>query len=149
MIYVTDLADAFLRACTIPAAANEALIIAGPEAVPLREMLQTLAQVSKQRSFGPRLPLKPMLWLAAITEDVCARLKIKPPIYRRRMDFYLNDAAFNSTRAQSVLGWKPRVGLADGLAATLKSIVSSTSPDEGGDGSAVKAQPLKGVAEGV
>jgi nucleoside-diphosphate-sugar epimerase len=119
MIYVTDLADAFLRACTTESAANCELIIAGPKAVPLREMLHTIARAANRPGFGPRLPLKPMLALAAVVEDTCKVLKVNPPIYRRRMDFYLNDAAFDSKLAQSVLGWRPKVDLAEGFAATL------------------------------
>lgn len=121
MIYVTDLADAFLRACTAPSAANQELIIAGPKAVPLREMLQTIARAANRPAFGPSLPLKPMLALAAMVEDTCKVLKIDPPIYRRRMDFYLNDAAFDSRQAQAVLGWQPKVDLAEGFAATLRA----------------------------
>jgi nucleoside-diphosphate-sugar epimerase len=124
MIYVTDLAEAFLRACTQPAAVNQELIVAGPQAVRLRELLQTLAKAANRRVFGPRLPLKPMLALAAIVEDVCAPLKLKPPIYRRRMDFYLNDAAFDSRRAQAMLGWHPKVDLPEGLATTLRDVHS-------------------------
>jgi nucleoside-diphosphate-sugar epimerase len=119
MVYVTDLAEAFLRACTLPEAANQEMIVAGPEAVPLRDMLQTLATLSNRRRYGPRLPLGPMLGLAAVTEDVCRWLKINPPLYRRRMDFYTNDAAFDCSRARSVLGWTPKVGLKEGLASTL------------------------------
>lgn len=122
MIYVTDLAEAFLRACVAPSASNQALIVAGPRAVPLKDLLQTLAQAANRRGFGPRLPLKPMLALAAIVEDVCAKLKVSPPIYRRRMDFYLNDAAFDSKRAQQVLDWRPMVDLPEGVAATLASL---------------------------
>jgi nucleoside-diphosphate-sugar epimerase len=125
MVYVTDLAQAFLRACVVSEAANKEFIIAGPEAVTLREMLATLAKVANRRSFGPKLPLKPMLWLAGVTEDVCGKLKIKPPIYRRRMDFYLNDAVFSSSLAQSVLGWTPKVGLQEGLATTMRSMHSA------------------------
>jgi nucleoside-diphosphate-sugar epimerase len=121
MVYVSDLADAFLRACTRPGAANEEMIVAGPEAVPLREMLRTLAQLANRRSCGPRLPLRPMLGLAAIIEDVCNRLKINPPLYRRRMDFYTNDAAFDWSRAQRVLEWEPKVALREGLAHTLRA----------------------------
>jgi len=121
MVYVSDLADAFLRACEQPGAANQEMIVAGPEAVPLREMLRQLAQLSRRRSCGPRLPLAPMLGLAAITEDVCKRFKIDPPLYRRRMDFYTNDAAFDASRARRVLGWEPRVSLSEGLARTLRS----------------------------
>jgi nucleoside-diphosphate-sugar epimerase len=121
MVYVSDLADAFLRACTQPGAANHEMIVAGPEAVPLREMLRTLAHLANRRSCGPRLPLRPMLGLAAITEDLCNRFKIDPPLYRRRMDFYTNDAAFDSSRARRVLGWEPKVPLREGLARTLRA----------------------------
>lgn len=127
MVFVSDLADAFLRACTVPNAANQAFIIAGPEAVPLRQMLRTLAHVCDRRRFGPQLPLKPMMWLAAVVEDTCNRFKINPPIYRRRMDFYLNDAAFSSQRAQTVMGWTPKVGLSEGLALTVRASLPSTN----------------------
>jgi nucleoside-diphosphate-sugar epimerase len=122
MIYVTDLADAFLCAATEPEAANQELIIAGPQAVPLRDLLQTLALAANRRSFGPRLPLGPMMSLAAVVEDVCKWLSVKPPIYRRRMDFYLNDAAFDSRRAQRILQWRPQVDLSEGLARTLRTL---------------------------
>ena len=121
MIYVTDLADAFLRACTLESAANQELIVAGPRAVPLHELLDTLAHAANRRAFGPQLPLKPMLALAAVVEDVCTKFNVAPPIYRRRMDFYLNDAAFDSSRAQRTLNWRPRVDLPEGFAATLAS----------------------------
>jgi nucleoside-diphosphate-sugar epimerase len=62
-----------------------------------------------------------MLALAALVEDSCRLLKLKPPLYRRRMDFYLNDAAFDSRQAQSVLGWQPKVDLPEGFAATLRA----------------------------
>ncbi len=127
MIYVTDLAEAFLRACTVPLAANQALIVAGPHAVPLRDLLHAVAQAANRRRFGPRLPLEPMLMLAAVVEDLCLKINVKPPLYRRRMDFYLNDAAFDCARAQAVLGWRPKVELAEGLAATLRALRQSNS----------------------
>ena len=65
-----------------------------------------------------------MLGLAAIVEDTCKLLSIKPPIYRRRMAFYLNDAAFDSRRAQSVLQWRPKVDLREGLSNTLQTLSS-------------------------
>lgn len=134
MVYVSDLADAFLRACTTPAAANQEMIVAGPEAVPLRDLLQTLASLANRRSAGPRLPLRPMLALAAITEDVCGMLGVSPPLYRRRMDFYTNDAAFDASRARRVLGWEPKVSLRDGLALTMRANASA------------QASPALGVA---
>jgi len=121
MIFVSDLVDAFLRACTEPAAAGHELIVGGPRAVPLREMLDILAVLTNRLSVGPRPPLQPMLVLAAVVEDVCGRLGIQPPIYRRRMDFYLQDVAFDCSRAKAVLRWEPKAVLREGLCATLEA----------------------------
>ena len=121
MVYVGDLADAFLRACTRPAAANHEMIVAGPEAARLREILRAIADLSNRRSSGPQLPLKPMLFLAGVTEDVCRMLKVKAPLHRRRMDFYLSDTEFDCRHAQEVLGWQPKVSLREGLQRTLSA----------------------------
>jgi nucleoside-diphosphate-sugar epimerase len=121
MVHVADVSDAFLRACESPAAANAEIIIAGPDALPLRDMLQILAHAADRRRCGPQLPLTPMLTLAALVEDVCKPLKIKPPLYRRRMEFYLSDAAFDCSRARELLGWEAKIPLKDGLSHTMQA----------------------------
>ncbi len=121
MIYVEDLAEALLRACTYRNAANHEMIIAGPEATRLRDILQTLAEVSDRRSCGPQLPLKPMILLAGVVEDVCRLLKVRAPLHRRRMDFYVSDVEFDCRRAFEVLGWQPQVSLRDGIRRTLEA----------------------------
>jgi nucleoside-diphosphate-sugar epimerase len=120
-VHVADVVDAFLRACSAPAARNRDMIVAGRQAVPLRELLRTLAEVAGRSSTGPHLPLTPMLMLAAVTEDVCRLLHVQPPLHRRRMDFYLNDAEFDCRRARHILDWEPKVELREGLALTLSS----------------------------
>ena len=42
---------------------------------------------------------------AAVVEDVCQALNLDPPIYRRRMDFFTSDSAFDTSRARRVLDW--------------------------------------------
>jgi nucleoside-diphosphate-sugar epimerase len=121
MVFVADVARAALRACVTPAAAGQEMIVAGPRAAPLREILSTLARALDRRSCGPKLPLWPMQALAAMTEDTCGMLGIRPPIYRRRMDFYRNDAGFDCSRAFDVLGWRPAVDLYEGFGRTIAS----------------------------
>jgi nucleoside-diphosphate-sugar epimerase len=101
------------------------MIIAGPEAVPLRQLLDALAVVVQRKHCGPHLPLTPMLVLAAIVEDTCKLIGVSPPLYRRRMDFYRSDAAFDCTRAQRLMGWSPSVTLADGLRRTYEATRTS------------------------
>jgi nucleoside-diphosphate-sugar epimerase len=59
-----------------------------------------------------------MLAAAAVVEDLCQALHVDPPIYRRRMDFFTSDSAFDTTHARRVLGWAPRVELAEGVRRT-------------------------------
>ena len=131
LVHVSDVVDAFMSACTEPAAANTEMIIAGREPVPLRHLLRTLADIANVRRYGPQLPLAPMLLLAALTEDVCRLLRISPPLHRRRMDFYVSDAAFDVSRARELLGWEPKVELTEGLARTLQAYRDDDAADPG------------------
>jgi nucleoside-diphosphate-sugar epimerase len=72
------------------------------------------------RRYGMRLPLKPMLGVAAVIEDVSRMLGVEPPIYRRRMDFFWSDSEFDTTRARQGLDWAPRVDLPEGIRRTLE-----------------------------
>jgi nucleoside-diphosphate-sugar epimerase len=116
MIYVDDLADAFLAACAAQTSTPEAVLIAGPEVVTLRELLERLARVLGSARYGIRLPLAPMRLLTALTEDGCRLAGIKhPPLYRRRLDFYSVDVEYDIRKARSLLSWEPRTSLDAGF----------------------------------
>jgi nucleoside-diphosphate-sugar epimerase len=119
MVYVDDVVSAFFKACERDNAVGEGLIIAGPRACTLRELVEEVTRATGSKRYGVRLPLAPMLGLAAVVEDVCAWLKIDPPIYRRRMDFFHSDSEFDISRARRVLDWEPRVDLREGVRRTL------------------------------
>jgi hypothetical protein len=44
------------------------------------------------------------------------------------MDFYLNDAAFDCSRAHEVLGWQPKMELREGLIRTRQSYDLDATP---------------------
>ncbi len=119
MVYVDDVVSAFFKACERDEAVGEGLIVAGPRPCTLRELLDRVAAVTGSKRYGFRLPLAPMLGVAAVVEDMCAALAIDPPIYRRRMDFFHSDSAFDTSRARRVLGWEPRVDLEEGIRRTF------------------------------
>jgi nucleoside-diphosphate-sugar epimerase len=120
MVYVDDVVSAFFKACERDEALGEGLIIAGPKACTLRELLDEITRATGSKRYGIRLPLGPMLGLAAVVEDVSAALKIDPPIYRRRMDFFHSDSEFDISRARRVLDWEPKIGLREGILRTLE-----------------------------
>jgi nucleoside-diphosphate-sugar epimerase len=120
MVYVDDVVSAFFKACERDEALGQGLIIAGPKSCTLRELLDEVARATGSKRYGFRLPLAPMLTVAAAVEDACAALKIDPPIYRRRMDFFHSDSEFDTSRARHVLHWKPKVDLREGIRRTLE-----------------------------
>lgn len=120
MVYVDDVVSAFFLACEREEAVGEGLIVAGPRACTLHELLDEIKAATGSLRYGVRLPLAPMLGLAAVVEDICAALAVDPPIYRRRMDFFHSDSEFDTSRARRVLGWEPKVDLPEGIRRTLE-----------------------------
>jgi nucleoside-diphosphate-sugar epimerase len=120
MVYVDDVVSAFFKACERQEALDEGLIVAGPRPCTLRELLEEVTAATGSHRFGVRLPLAPMLGVAAVVEDFCAALAIDPPIYRRRMDFFHSDSAFDISKARKVLDWEPKVDLREGIRRTLE-----------------------------
>jgi nucleoside-diphosphate-sugar epimerase len=57
---------------------------------------------------------------AVVCEWLCKPLRIEPPLYPRRLDFFLKNRAFSIARAQQDLGYQPKVGLDDGLRRTFE-----------------------------
>lgn len=121
MVYVSDVVAAFERSLVADDAVGNPFIIAGPEICTLADLLEKIRRATGRKRFGYRLPLRPMLAAAAITEDVCKVLHVTPPIYRRRMDFYTSDSAFDISRASEALDWAPQVSLESGIERTLGS----------------------------
>jgi nucleoside-diphosphate-sugar epimerase len=121
MVYVDDVVSAFFQACERQEAVGEGLIVAGPRACSLRELLDEIKAATGSPRYGIRLPLAPMLALAAVVEDVCAALAVDPPIYRRRMDFFHSDSEFDTSRARRVLAWEPKVDLQEGIRRTFEA----------------------------
>lgn len=125
MVYVDDVVAAFFKACEVETGIDDGLIVAGPRACTLRDLLDEVKLATGSRRYGVRLPLAPMLGLAAAVEDVCAALGVDPPIYRRRMDFFHSDSEFDTSKARQVLGWEPKVDLRDGIRRTLEDYRAS------------------------
>jgi nucleoside-diphosphate-sugar epimerase len=121
MIYVDDVVSAFFQACDRREAVGEALIVAGPSVCTLKELIEQARLATGAKRYGFRLPLKPMLMASGVVEDLSRVLQVDPPIYRRRMDFFWSDSAFDISRAKRVLDWTPTVDLPEGVRRTAEA----------------------------
>lgn len=119
-VYADNLVDLFLLAAEKPEARGRAYIGADEECCTLNELVTAVARAMDTNVRRVRLPYWPV-WLAALaTEAVCKPLGISPPLFRRRIHWYRQVRAFDIERARRELGYRPRVGLDEGLRRTFR-----------------------------
>ncbi len=119
LTYIDDLCEGFRLCGEVPGAAGRTYLLAGPRYTTLNELVALIAAELKVKPFPVHLPVWPF-WLAgAACEAICVPLRIEPPLYRRRVDFYTKSRAFDTTRARTELGFAPAVDLPEGIRRTI------------------------------
>jgi len=117
LIYVNDLVDGIL-CCSDRDPRGQVYILAGDDYVRLKDLVRMIASTLQVPIPRLRLPVWPVYGAAAVCELVCKQLRVEPPLYRRRLDFFRKDRAFEITKAKREIGFAPRVPLEQGIAST-------------------------------
>lgn len=117
-IYIRDLCRAFELAVASDKALGQSVIIAGNEVLPLREMVQHVASALDVPKPKIILPVFPMLVVCAGVEVIFRLLKKKAPIHRRSMDFFTKSVSFRTDKAKSLLDFKSKTSIKEGIART-------------------------------
>lgn len=120
MVYIDDLVDGMLLCAEKPEALGQVFIIAGPRYITLDEMVTLVAEAVGVPTPKGKLPLWPLMMAAAACEAVCKPLRVEPPLYRRRADFFRNNRAFSCEKARTMLGYEPRVDPREGILQTAR-----------------------------
>ncbi len=119
-VYIDDLVEGFIRGMESDAADGELFIVAGEEYVPLNELFRIIADALGVPPPKLRIPAWPIQLLGTVVEKVCVPLRIPPPIYRRRVDFFTKSRAFKIDKARQTIGYTPSVSLAEGIRRTAE-----------------------------
>ncbi len=119
LTYVTDVVRGLILCATHGDAAGEAFIIAGPSWCTLREWATAIARYTD--SAAPRfgMPVAPIALAASVCEGLCRPLSIPARLHRRSLDFFTKDRAFSWRKAARILGYRPQVGMAEGIRKTV------------------------------
>ncbi len=120
LTYVEDLAEGIALAGEKDEANNEVFTIGGEGYLTLKELVEKIAKVLNKPVPTKSIPVWPVWFAGALCEFICKPLKITPPIYRRRIDFFIKDRAFDISKAKKILGYKPKVSLDEGLKRTAE-----------------------------
>ena len=119
--YIDDQVDSLLLCGVRPRSKVhlEAFNIASANYITLNELVSYVAQAAGVQLPKVKIPVAPV-WLAGlICEVVCRPLRIKPPIFRRRVGFFTHNRAFDLTKARQLLNYHPQVEDKEGIHKTV------------------------------
>jgi nucleoside-diphosphate-sugar epimerase len=119
-VYIDNLVDAFELALEKEGIQGETYIIGDEHYYSLNDLVQHVATAMGVPLRIRYLPFWP-LWTAALAcEVVCKPLRLTPPLFRRRVDWFRQVRAFSIEKARKELDYQPKIGLKEGLAATAR-----------------------------
>lgn len=116
-VYIDNLVDGLILCATVDAAVGEAFNFADGAPVPWRDFFGAYAAMAG----APKLPSisYPAAWMAALLFEGYARLRGKEATFNRMVVRSLHsNNSFCIEKAQRLLGWQPRVDLAEGMRRT-------------------------------
>jgi nucleoside-diphosphate-sugar epimerase len=104
LIYVDDLARGLLAATQAPGARGETIVLAGSDHITTNEMVAAIGAAVGVSRRVLHAPMGPFVALAYLMEKTLSPLGIKPPLHRRRLDFFRKSFGFSTAKAQRLLG---------------------------------------------
>lgn len=119
-VYIDNLVDGFIAAANSTNTCGKAYIIADEHYYTLNDLVTYVATSMGVDVKIRHWPFRP-LWLAAVACEVfCKPLRITPPLFRRRVDWFRQVRAFSIDKARRDLGYEPKIGIQEGLRRTAE-----------------------------
>ena len=119
-LYIDNLVDAFVLAQKPGKGEGQAYLIADEEYVAIEDLVRRVAKALGVEVKIPHYPVWPVVVAGYVCEKVCKPFRVTPPIFPRRVDWYRQNRAFKIDKAKRDLGYRPAVGLDEGLRRTAE-----------------------------
>jgi len=119
LVYVDDLIDAFEIVAEKEGIIGEDYIIGGNEAPTLNELVEVIANALNVRIPHRRFPFVwPVMLGSWVIEKVYKPFGKEPPIFPRRVNWFIMNRAFDISKAKRELGYEPKFDLESGIKTT-------------------------------
>jgi nucleoside-diphosphate-sugar epimerase len=120
-VYVENLTDLFELAAHSPVARGRTYIAGDDRAVTLTELVRSVGRAVGRQVKIVRFPsYRAALYLSSAIEHAFKAIRVKPPVFRRRLSWFITNRQFTVDRARDELGYRPRISLSQGLARTAE-----------------------------
>jgi nucleoside-diphosphate-sugar epimerase len=119
-LYVSNLIDAMLLAVDTDRARGKAYLIADDHSVEIKQLVTKIGEVLDTKVRFIHVPYWPVYCVARACEIVYKPLPAEPPLFPRRVDWFIQNRSFDIGAAKMDLGYRPAVDLPTGLARTAE-----------------------------
>lgn len=118
MVYIDDLVDGIILCGEKQEALGDTFILCGPKYIALKELVKLVADAVGVKPPRGHIPLAPVYAAAVLCEALCIPLRIEPPLHRRRVGFFTKNRSFTYAKAESAIGYVPKISTAEGVKRT-------------------------------
>ena len=119
-LYIDNLVDAFVLAMEPGKGERQAYLIADEQYLEIEDLVRRVGKALDVDVKIPHYPVWPVVAAGHVCEKLCRPLGITPPLFPRRVDWYRQNRAFRIDKAKQDLGYRPRVGIDEGLRRTAQ-----------------------------
>jgi len=123
--YVTDMAEGIWLASQTDKAIGQVYILSGEERTTVKDMVTVISELTGKKKLPLRIPPFMMYPLSVIVEFMFKIINKEPPFSRRSLLFFVNNYLYDISKAKKDLGYKPKVGLREGLKLTYGWIIEN------------------------
>lgn len=117
-VYIDNLVDAFVLAMAPGVGKGKAYIIADEEYFSIEDLVKRVGGAIGVDVKTPHFPIWPLIIAGHVCEKTCRPFGITPPIFPRRVDWFRQVRAFRIDKAKTDLGYRPAIGIDEGLKRT-------------------------------
>ncbi len=122
VIYAADVADGILRAASNPVAIGEAYNLSSAGELTQQQLLDLLCDLVGRRRVRWHMPVRLAYWGGFLSEIIGKAIFLRRPphITRYAVGLILRSTRYSTAKAQTQLGWQPRMPLEQGLRLTYE-----------------------------
>lgn len=119
-LYISNLIDGMELAMESDRAKGNAYLLADDHSLPIQDLVTAIGRVLGKEVRFYHLPYGPVYLAAKACEILYKPLPAEPPLFPRRLDWFVQNRSFDISAARRDLGYTPCVGLEEGLTRTAQ-----------------------------
>src|SRR5262249_34442620 len=122
VLHAADAATGAILAANHPDAVGQAYNLSSSGEITQRQLLDLLTDLLDLPRITKHIPLRLAFWVGFLSEVIGHAIHLKPPPHITRYGVSLvgRSTRFSTAKARSQLGWRPRIGIQQGLRETLE-----------------------------